>query len=255
VLDADATVAMLTEDPHRTALFVDFDGTLSEIVERAEDARPVPGATDVLERLAARLGRAGIVSGRPVAFLAQQVPVPGLVFAGLYGMEHWIDGTRSIDPRVAPYLDAVAAVVDELTQHLPADLVEPKAGVSVTLHWRPAPDRADELVAVADELAARHRLAVLRTRCAVEIRPPVAIDKGVAVEALVDGYDVAAFGGDDAGDVPAFRALKRNARRRSVCIGVRSGEMPDEVAAAADLLVEGPAGVVALLGRVADELG
>jgi trehalose 6-phosphate phosphatase len=255
VLDADATVAMLTDDPPHTALFVDFDGTLSAIVERAEDARPVPGALDVLARLAAQLGRTGIISGRPVAFLASQVPLPGLVFAGLYGMEHRIDGVRSVDPRVAPYLDAVAVAVDELQSRIPVDLVEPKAGVSVTLHWRPDPARAEELQAIAAEVATRHGLALLRTRSAIELRPPVPIDKGVAVAALVDGFGIGAFGGDDSGDLPAFRALKRSSARRSVCIGVRSGEMPDEFNEEADVLVDGPAGLVALLGRVADELG
>jgi trehalose 6-phosphate phosphatase len=258
VLDADATVAALTRRPERTALLVDFDGSLSPIVERAEDARPLPEAIAQLARLAARLGRVGIVSGRPVEFLADRVPIPGVTYAGLYGMERLSGGSRSIDPRVVPYLDAVAAATSELRQRLPAELVESKAGVSVTLHWRPSPDRAEEVCAVADEVARRHGLAQLRTRMAVELRPPVGIDKGDATRALVEGFDVGAFAGDDTGDLPAFAALTAavddGALAQAVRIGVHSPEAPPELVASVDVLVDGPAGLAALLARVADQI-
>jgi trehalose 6-phosphate phosphatase len=258
VLDADATVAALTRRPERTALLVDFDGSLSPIVERAEDARPLPEAVAQLARLAARLGRVGIVSGRPVEFLADRVPIPGVTYAGLYGMERLSDGSRSVDPRVVRYLDAVAAATSELRQRLPVELVESKAGVSVTLHWRPSPDRAEEVCAVADEVARRHGLAQLRTRMAVELRPPVGIDKGDATRALVEGFDVGAFAGDDTGDLPAFAALTAavddGALAQAVRIGVHSPEAPPELIASVDVLVDGPAGLAALLARVADQI-
>jgi trehalose 6-phosphate phosphatase len=213
----------------------------------------------VLSRLATRLGRVGIVSGRPVAFLAEQLPIDGLVYAGLYGMEHLVDGAHSVDPRVGPYLVAVAAATAELTARLPADLVEPKAGISVTLHWRANPEQGDAIVAVAHEIAARHGLAELRTRMAIELRPPVEIDKAHPTAALIDGFEVGAFAGDDYGDLPAFAELTRAAGdgrlRRALRIGVNSIEAPTELADSVDLVVEGPAGLVALLTRVADEIG
>ena len=259
MLDLDATIAALTARPERTALLVDFDGSLAPIVERAEAARPLPDAVAQLSRLAARLGRVGVVSGRPAEFLAAHLPVPGATFVGLYGMEHLVDGTRTVDPRVTPYLTAVAAAVADARTRLPDDLVEPKSGVSVTLHWRPAPERADEVLAVADEVARRRGLAPLRTRMAVELRPPVAIDKGDATRALVDGFAVGAFAGDDTGDLPAFAALTdavaEGVLEAAVRIGVHSPEAPPELDGAVDVLVDGPAGLVALLARVADEIG
>ena len=130
--------------------------------------------------------------------------------------------------------------------------------MSVTLHWRPAPERADELVAVAAEVAARHNLTVLRTRMAVELRPPVAIDKGESTFALASGFATAAFAGDDTGDLPAFAALARavstGALERAVRIGVLSPEAPPELPDAVDVTVEGPQGLLALLTRVADEI-
>ena len=114
MIDADATVAALTARSERTALLLDFDGSLAPIVERPDDARPLPEAAGVLARLASKLGRVAIVSGRPVGFLAAQLPVDGLALVGLYGMEQSRDGVYSVDPRVEPYLAAVAAATAEL---------------------------------------------------------------------------------------------------------------------------------------------
>jgi trehalose 6-phosphate phosphatase len=259
MLDVDATIAVLSEHPDRTVFLVDFDGTLAPIVEHADDARPLPEAVEQLARLAVRLGRVGIVSGRPVEFLALQLPVPGLTYVGLYGMERLHDGERTIDPRATPYLDAVAAATADVSRRLPAELVEPKGGVSVTLHWRPRPERQHEICALADEVAQRHGLAKLQTRMAIELRPPIEIDKGVAARSMVDGFDTAAFAGDDFGDLPAFDAIVRavddGALARAVRIGVHSPEAPPALAVSVDVLVDGPRGLVELLGRLADEIG
>jgi len=254
VLDVAATIGALVERPRETVLLADYDGSLSPIVDRPDEAVPLPAALDALAGLVGALGRVGIVSGRPVGFLAQHVPVDGLVLAGLYGMETMVDGERRVDPRVVPYTSAVAAAADAADARLADAIVERKAGVSVTLHWRTAPERADEVLTLAGELANRHGLAELRTRYAVELRPPVAIDKGTAVDALVDGFAVAAFAGDDTGDLAAFGALARaQADRRiarAVRIGVRSPEMPPALPDAVDLMVDGPSGLVELLTAV-----
>jgi trehalose 6-phosphate phosphatase len=259
VLDADATVEILTDQPKATALFADFDGSLSRIVPEPQDAVALPAAFEVLRALVPRFGRVGIVSGRPIAFLAEQLPVPGLVLAGLYGLEFLVDGERRVDPRVDPYLPGVAAAADDAERRLPGILVERKAGVTVTLHWRTAAGRADEVCAVAAELAERYGLdAPQRGRKAVELRPPVPVDKGTAVDALLDSCTAGAFAGDDLGDVAAFHALARavDERRleRAVRIGVHSPEAPPELAAAVDVVVDGPEGLVALLQRVVDRL-
>jgi trehalose 6-phosphate phosphatase len=248
----------LVERPGETAILADYDGSLAPIVDRPEDAVAPPQAIRALESLVGRVGRVGIVSGRPVEFLAARLAVPGLVYAGLYGMEQMIDGERRVDPRVVPFVDAVAAAAGQADERLPGTIVERKAGVSVTLHWRTVPERADEVLALAAELGARHGLTELRTRYAVELRPPVAIDKGTAADGLIRGFSVAAFAGDDTGDLAAFAALGRavdDGRLARACrIGVRSTEMPDALPGAVDVLVDGPAGLVDLLSAVGDAL-
>ncbi len=259
MIDADATVAALTACSERTALLLDFDGSLAPIVERPEDARPLPNAPGLLSRLAAKLGRVAVVSGRPVGFLAAQLPVDGLTYVGLYGMEQSRDGEYSVDQRVEPYLAAVAAATAELHARLPPELVEEKSGISVTVHWRPVPERCDEFTAIAREIARRHGLGHLDTRMAIELRPPIDVDKGVPVRGLVDGFDTAAFAGDDYGDLPAFAvladAVSEGRLQRAVRIGVTSSEAPTELADSVDIVVDGPDGLLALLVRVADALG
>jgi trehalose 6-phosphate phosphatase len=254
VLDTTATIDALVEQPLATVILSDYDGSLSPIVDRPDAAVALPAALEVLAALVGRFGRVGLVSGRPIEFLAERLPVPGLVYAGLYGMEVMIDGERRVDPAVLPYVDAVAAAADEADERLAGVIVERKAGVSVTIHWRTAPDRADEVLALAAELAGRHGLAQLPTRSAVELRPPVAIDKGTVTDTLIAGFSVAAFAGDDTGDLAAFAALGRavaDGRITRACrIGVRSPEMPDALPGAVDCLVDGPTGLVELLAAV-----
>jgi trehalose 6-phosphate phosphatase len=252
--DESATISALAEQPDRTVVLVDFDGSLAPIVEQAGDARPLPEAVDALRDLTAKLGRVGIVSGRPVEYLAAHVSVPGLVLVGLYGMQQQIDGHVEIDARVEPFLASIALAVHELRERFPHDLVEPKAGIAVTMHWRPQPELADAMLAAADEVAARHGLGQLRTRMAVELRPPITIDKGDAVRALVAGYDTGAFAGDDYGDLPAFAALTRANLRTAIRIGVLSDEAPPELREAVDLVVSGPQGLAGLLTRVGEQI-
>ena len=258
MLDVDAMIDALVERPAETAIFVDYDGSLAPIVATPDEAVALPAAIDALRELVGRVGRVGIVSGRPVEFLVRQVGVPGLVVAGLYGMELLVGGERRVDPRVIPYAEAVAAAANEADARLPGVIVERKAGVSVTLHWRTADDREGEVLAVAGELAGRYGLAELRTRAAIELRPPVEIDKGTVVDALVEGYAVGAFAGDDTGDLAAFAALERAATdgrlARALRIGVKSNEMPAELPAAVDGLVDGPAGLADLLTGAAQRL-
>jgi trehalose 6-phosphate phosphatase len=236
-------------------VLVDFDGSISAIVDDPGSARALPAARDALAELIGTFGTVGVVSGRPVEFLSSAVDVPGLTFVGQYGLERMVDGRAVVDARAEPYLGAVAAAADELERELPDLLVERKAGVAVTVHWRTAPDRERAAIEAVDRIARQHGLAVYVTKMARELRPPVQADKGTAVEVLVDGSIGACFAGDDRGDLDAFAALARLSAtgrlEHAVRIAVGSAEAPAELLAQADLAVEGPTGLVSLLEDLA----
>jgi trehalose 6-phosphate phosphatase len=251
-------LAPFVELPASSALFVDFDGSLAPIVDDPAVARALPAARRALARLVPSLGSVVVVSGRPAAFLVDALAIDGLGYAGTYGLERVVDGAVVVDPRVEPWLDVVARAADAAEAALPDLRVERKGGVAVTVHWRGDPGRGPEAAAWAEATAARLGLAApLRGRMAVELRPPVPVDKGTTVAELAVGATAAAFAGDDAGDLPAFAALRARRRRgdllHAVSIGVRSDEGPSEIEDA-DIVVDGPPGLAALFDALADEL-
>ena len=93
-------------------------------------------------------------------------------------------------------------------------------------------------------------------RKVLEVRPPVELNKGRGVEHLLEGTDITAalYVGDDNTDLDAFAALRRLAAdgrlQAAVCVGVASDETPPELEAQADVLVDGPVGVRALLSAL-----
>jgi trehalose 6-phosphate phosphatase len=250
-----APLLPLAARPDKAAVLVDFDGSISAIVDDPAAARVLPPARDALARLIGVVATVAVVSGRPVGFLARAIDVPGLTLVGQYGLERMVDGRAVVDPRAEPYLDALASAADEVEHELPDLHVERKAGIAVTVHWRTAPERESDAVEVVDRIARRHGLAVYPTKMARELRPPVPADKGTAVEALVEGAANACFAGDDRGDLDAFAALARlvseGRLEHAVRIAVGSAEAPPELVAQAELVVDGPTGLVTVLEELA----
>jgi trehalose 6-phosphate phosphatase len=233
---------------------MDFDGTLADIVERPEDARARADVAAVLGALVPEYGAVGVVSGRPVEFLRAQLPVPGLALVGQYGLERLVGDRVEADPLVEPFLPAVTEAADRAEAELPGVLVERKGRIAVTLHWRTDAASGVAAQAWADRVAAGSGLVLYPTRMAVELRPPVGVDKGSAVADLAQGARVAMFAGDDHGDLAAFDRLGEMARDgaldTAVRVAVRSPEEPAELLARTDVAVAGPAGFVDLLRAV-----
>lgn len=235
-------------DPGAVAILVDFDGSLAPVVERPENAVPLPAAVASLERLTAAVGLVGVVSGRPVEFLLDRLPVSGLAVVGQYGLERASGEGVLLDARVTPYVSSIAAARAEARSRWPDLYIEEKGVVAFTVHWRSRPDRS--VGREVQTLAASHGLETQLGRMACEVRPPVGADKGTAVYALIAGYEGALFAGDDAGDLPAFAAIAT--APVGVRVGVRSREAPPELEAAVDVMVDGPSGLVALFDEMVD---
>src|SRR5690606_10224881 len=94
-------------------------------------------------------------------------------------------------------------------------------------------------------------------RMSIELHPPIAADKGTALESLVDDLEAVCFIGDDMGDLPAYDALDRLAARgvQAVRVAVASSEAPPELIERADLVLDGPPEVLAFLRRLAGGAG
>lgn len=250
----DGPLAPLRAGLAGAVVALDYDGTLAPVVDRPEDAHPAPGAADVLHALAPRVRALALVTGRPadvVVELAGLAGVPGLVVLGQYGAQRW-EGTLTAQPP-APGLAAVRAALPGLVG---AARVEDK-GLSLVVHARGLPDGAavlDALAPAVRALADEHGLEVHPGRLVLEVRPPGA-DKRRALLSLCDPLPSAVlFAGDDVGDLPAFAALDELRAQGVPCVGVCSDspEVPAALREAADVVVDGPAGVVALLRSLLD---
>src|SRR5918995_1037202 len=92
--------AELVGQADRTAICLDFDGTLSPIVDDPEAARPLEGIVELLGPLAARFAAVALISGRPADYLAEHAAAPGVRYLGMYGLQEIRDGRVWVDPRL-----------------------------------------------------------------------------------------------------------------------------------------------------------
>jgi trehalose 6-phosphate phosphatase len=238
--------------PERAAVLTDFDGTLAPIVDDPAAATPLPGVVDVLHRLAERYGVVGVVSGRPVSYLVDQLG-EGLWLSGLYGLETLHHGRRIEAPGSTGWRPVVQQAVDR-AQAAFGDAVEAK-GLSLTVHFRTRPELEPAVRAWADAEAVRSGLVVRSAKASLELHPPVTSDKGTVIDAVAAGLSAVCFLGDDLGDLSAFDALDRLAQAgvHTVKVAVSTSEAPAVLLERADVIVDGPSGALAVLERLAGQ--
>lgn len=229
-------------------LFLDFDGTLAEIARRPEAALPIPGVVPLLEELASSYALVAVLSGRPNREIRRLVPSRRVEMLGLYGMVD-AGGSRSSVQTIVP---AVREVADRVL----GAFVEDK-GSAIAVHYRGAPDAAAaerRLAPALRELADRSHMGLLSGKMVLELLPLDAPGKGGALLREVVAHDLTGclFAGDDIADLDAFRAMNRlrDGRVDGVRVAVRSPETPAQLCAAADLVVDGPEGLLELLGAL-----
>lgn len=256
-----ATLLKPFTQPGRIGLVSDVDGTLSPIVPRPEDARVTPRARELLAALRPQLALLAVISGRAAVDIQARVGVPGLVYVGNHGLERYQAGEVVPAPEVAAFLPALAAARAALEASLrPGMQVEDK-GATLSVHTRqtPDPDAADAAFGpIAAAIAAEHGLRLFQGRRVFELRPPLAIDKGSALRALVTETHLEAvlYLGDDTTDVDALRACAALRESVPACyglgVGVEAEETPPAVLAAADVRADGVSGVEELLAWLLD---
>jgi len=236
--------------PATAGVLCDFDGTLSRIVEDPDAAVPLPETADRLSTLARRYRTVAVISGRPVAFLADRLgPMPGVLLVGLYGLERGEGGSISVAPAASRWRQVVEEVAAAAESDAPAGVYVERKGLSVALHARRAPEHAAWIEEWAVEQSHRSGLRLQRAKMAVELLVPVAADKGAVVTELAAGLSAVCYLGDDLGDLPAFAALRALAAQSltTLSVAVRGTESPPSLVDQADVVVDGPEGALAWL--------
>lgn len=267
-LEGEQRYAALVRAAPSVVVGLDFDGTLSPIVDDPESAHIHPDASEVLVDLATQVAAIAVVTGRParqalalggLEEVGQAIGDAGkeLYLFGQYGNERWSSTNRRvISPRpphgLATFLRELPRV---LRQAGAGDAYVEDKGLAVAVHTRRLPDPEGafaSLLPVFRDLAARHDLVVEPGRNVIEVRSP-GMHKGRVVETLVDELDVGGFlfAGDDLGDVEAFEAVAALRDRGLPTLLVCSAsEEESALVPLSDVVVKGPEGVLDLLRRL-----
>ena len=265
---AEQRYADLVSSASRAVVCLDFDGVLSPIVEDPAEAYIHPRAGEVLVALAGQVQAVAVVTGRParqaVALgsldeVGARIAEQGKDFfvLGQYGNERWSARTRQVvSPRPPKGLANLTAELPVLLRQQGLEEVHlEQKSLAIAIHTRRLPDPAgalDRLQPVLEEAAARHGLVLEPGRMVVEIRAP-GTHKGTAVRTLQKEQraDAMMFVGDDLGDIEAFRAV--TSLRQGGMVGLlvcSASEEQPALRALADVVVDGPDGVMDLLARI-----
>lgn len=247
---------------------LDFDGVLSPIVPDPTAAAIHPDGPEVLAGLAEQVRGVAVITGRParqaIALgrldeVADRIAGTGreLHLMGQYGNERWSSRTREVvSPPPPPGLALFRAELPGLLAGRDAaDAFVEDKGLAVAVHTRRLGDPSaafDRLFPVLSEAAARHDLGVEPGRLVIEVRAP-GMHKGKALRTIRDELDAQAvvFAGDDLGDVEAFRAATELREHGLPVFLVCSGsEEQQALVELADVVVDGPDGVLALLRQL-----
>lgn len=212
---------------HPPALFLDYDGTVTPIVERPEDARLSNDMRQVINQLVARYTVA-IVSGRDVHDVRRMVGLDELVYAGSHGFDILgPDGLRMQQEdahRVLPQLDQAEAALAARLGGIPGVRIERKR-FAIAVHFRQADQtsfgRIENLVDRTQQ--EWPQLRKKGGKRIFELQPDVPWDKGRAVRWLLRALNLdlshitPMYFGDDVTDEDAFRAIGE------IGIGIRCG--------------------------------
>jgi trehalose-phosphatase len=235
------------------AVFLDFDGTLSPIVEEPA-AATIPDSTRATVAKLAGRATVAVVSGRARADVAERAGVEGIIYAGSHGLEIAGRGRDMVHPaakEAAPAVERATRELEAAFADIDGAIVERKP-YSVAAHYRQV---ADELHDQVEEAVVRAREAAgglreRRGKKVIELVPDIDWDKGRAVEWLLDSLDIDAsralviYIGDDETDEDAFRALAGRG------LGIHVGA---EIAPSlANYRLADPDAVAAFLAQLAD---
>lgn len=225
--------AGLQSDPGQSrqlAVFLDYDGTLTPIVEHPDMAVLAPETRAALENLAA-VTTVAIVSGRDVVDVMDKVGVSGLYYAGSHGFDIRSPSGEPVGDEEMARFDTFLSSLDQAEAELRRELVDvPGSNVerkrfAIAVHYRQVPEEYhDTVAATVDRIAPGYpTLRVAGGKMIWEFRPDIEWDKGKALEWLLKEMNLDHQGviplyiGDDVTDEDAFRVLRN--RGVSIVVG------------------------------------
>lgn len=211
---------------------LDYDGTLTPLVDSPDNAILDPLTREAIRSLAVRPDTTvAILSGRPLDDVRNRIAVPGVIYAGNHGMEISGPGVRFVEPAAV----AMMSLIDTISRFLTAQL-QPIAGaivenksLTMSIHYRcVAAKERERLRKIVEDavLPQEQHLRLTKGHMVYEVRPRVDWHKGYAMcwihgqlrtRLSVASNPLAIYVGDDETDEDVFRSLSDG-------IGIKVGE-------------------------------
>jgi trehalose-phosphatase len=223
------------------AVFLDYDGTLTPIRPRPEDAVITDSMREAVKRLAEQVPVC-VVSGRDRKVVQALMGLDNLIVAGSHGFDIWSPARGTIQREEGAAFEglirAVEARLRAEVSDLPGALIELKKR-SVAVHFRlVAEAQRPRVKEIVDAILSEHpkELKITPGKMVFEIQPRLDWDKGKAVLYLLKALDLdrddvmPIYLGDDITDEDAFRALAG----RGIGIFVGSADDPETANRATD---------------------
>jgi trehalose-phosphatase len=230
-----------------TLVALDYDGTLTEIVDDPAAPRLTEERRALLARIPAADRRLAIVSGRALEDVRRRVGIADAVLIGNHGLE--IQGPGLSESPALEIAERLAAVMEDVARTVEErDVRVENKRWTATVHTR-SRDNAELHAAVGRSIVEIVRSAGFELRAGKatwEVRPAGSRHKGEAVLRVIEAFPGAAarrtlYIGDDATDEDAFRALQDG-------ITIRVGDA--SVPTAAHYRLAEPVEVYELLGTL-----
>ena len=229
-------------------LITDFDGTISQTAPTPQEAEVSPLCRQYLSALCNQLALVAAISGRPAIEVRDMVKIDGMVYIGNHGLERWSGGLSEFPREAQNYFEVVKAAIEELTPLLSIEGISIQdKGITATIHYRlcPEPQSAEkDILSALENSPHARRLQIMQEKMAIDLLPPVKVNKGTATLDLIQRYNLQGgiYLGDDQTDFDAFRAIRsasRDSDFQGFAIGITSQEMPQELEAEADFTLNG----------------
>jgi trehalose-phosphatase len=207
-------------DGKKLAVFLDYDGTLTPIVERPEDANIADDMREVVKDLSDQCTVA-IVSGRDRPDVQERVGLDNIYYAGSHGFDiKGPEGFEKIHDEGGSFIETLDEVEKELNESLKGiegAQVERKKFSVATHYRRVAEENVQKVKKTVDAVLEKHEsLQRSGGKKVIEIQPAIDWHKGKALRWLMDALKlerdkvVPLYIGDDLTDENAFREIKED---------------------------------------------
>ena len=231
-----------------SGLITDVDGTISQTAPTPQQAVVSPLCRQYLSALCNQLALVATISGRPAIEVRDMMKIDGMVYIGNHGLERWAGGQSEFSKEAKNYSEIVKAAIEELTPLLSIEGLSIQGkGITATIHYRlcPEPQLAEkDIISALKNSPHARRLEIMQEKMAIDLLPPVKMNKGTATLDLIQRYNLqgGVYLGDDLTDIYAFRAIhsaSRDSTFKGFAIGITSQEMPPRLAVEADFTLNG----------------